>query len=122
MDKKVIQTPLMKMLDPLYQYKHKQDEERDFQAIRMYRMKEGSTVCNNKNLVGTDIFLIEEQRRQEDEKFKSDCDSSSKQERSDPHWGPFRRDVEAIRVIKRYHQQKVTKVIYAFFVSSVQMC
>jgi hypothetical protein len=111
MDKKVVQTPLMKMLNPLYHFDTKEAEERDFQAIRMYKMDEGSTVCKPENLVGTDIFVMEEQLRQEEEKFQSEQKSPvSKESTRDKFCKPYRRDVEVIRVLKRMHVERVSKV------------
>lgn len=118
MDKKVIQTPLMKMLDPLYHFKTKEEEERDFQAIRMYKMEKGSTVCKTENLIGTDVFLIEDQLREDDLNFQKEQTSPvSKVSIKDKFSKPYRRDVEVIRVLKRMHIGRVSAVYFDVFTS-----
>lgn len=110
----MVQTPLMKMLNPTYHFGSKEEEERDFQAIRMYRMEAGSTACKPENLVGTDIFLIEDHLRLEEAKYESEQKSPvSKASMKDQYSKPFRRDVEVIRVLKRMHNNRVTKVLYS---------
>ena len=107
----MVQTPLMKMLNPLYHFKTKEEEERDFQAIRMYKLEEGSTVCKTENLVGTDVFLIEDQIREDDLKFQNEQKSPvSKASIKDKFSKPYRRDVEVIRVLKRMHIERETTV------------
>lgn len=111
MDKKFVQTPLKKMLNPLYQFESKEEEEKDFQAIRMYKMDKGSTVCKAENLVGTDIFVMEDKLRQEDVKYQSELSLSvSEASKKDQFSKPYRRDVEVIRVLKRMHTNRVSKV------------
>ena len=112
MDKKVVLTPLMKMLNPGYRFDTKEEEERDFQAIRMYKMEEGSTVCKLENLIGTDIFRMEEQQRDEELLYEKAENSpiSDKNKNKDL----YRRDVEIVRVLKKVHTDKVTKVRMIF--------
>jgi len=110
MNKKIVQTPLMKMLNPLYLFNSKDEEERDFQAIRMYKLEEGSTACKNENLVGTDIFLMEDMIREEETKYENEQKSPiNEASKKDELTKPYRRDVEVIRVLERMHTERATK-------------
>jgi hypothetical protein len=129
MDKKVVQTPLMKMLNPLYHFNSKEEEERDFQAIRMYRVEAGDKTASTtggggggggggaggmlkvENLVGTDIFVMEDLRRQEETKYENEQNSLvNPASKKDEFSKPYRRDVEVIRVLKRMHIERASKV------------